>query len=47
MGGSLNCHEPTKHNVLLFDQVCRLKFEARGWLDYFQKLTGYDETITF
>lgn len=46
MGGPLVRHERTVHEVLLQDQDCELIFHNSGWLDYFLKLTKFNEEIS-
>lgn len=45
MGGLPVLHESTMHYVLLQDQVCKLEFCNSGWLNYFLKLTEYNEDV--
>lgn len=45
MGGPPVRHEPTVHDILLQDQDCEPKFRYSGWLDYFMKLTDFNEEV--
>lgn len=45
MGGPPIRHELTVHEVLLQDQDCEPIFYNTGWLDYFLKLTEFNEEI--
>ena len=46
MGGDLICKEPSHHTTLLNDWLCLPIFEARGWMNYILKLSGWNEEVT-
>lgn len=47
MGGAPIHHEPVIHDMLLQDVQCEHYFCMYWWIDYFMKITDFNEEITY